>query len=600
MEQYAEVVQDLAGNAVPGASVQVLVGSVNGVLATIYDAAGTIRQNPITTGPLGEFAFQAANGKYALRVLVNGNEYRTVGPLSFYDPADDAGRTVSLLDFLSAEQRMDAYLRLGTLDMSDAIQAAIVSNTELYAPPGVYSYSRPLIGVEKFKLKGSKRGTVFKALPTFAAGNLTRTYVDAAGATKTLIWNDKAMFYLPCPNNSYLIDFQVEGVTFDLPADGSVGVFNAQRMAHSGFRDIFCNTSSYFVKGFDIWMTEWTNIRTRFSKSHFTIDTGTSNTFSRVHCDQKHSSGGNGYSFTNLTYSTMLNCGADFVDRAIYLNNCDGFELNGCGVESASRMFQIVFTDAAKKAAVTITGGKYAVYKAASATGTFVPYAVDGPGEVTITGAWLGIANPATAGGTYDKMAITNGAQVTTVNCRAPVEIDANKWWYVADANSALCIIEPGTGVRYVNRLGVNRRGAASAYKTLEYRKTITAGSAQTLVRIDNAPYGAACYGKITLDFFNSYSPDIGFFGRQEYLFSCTKETTATQVLNKTGDALTVSNSGGATLGAITAVFVRNADNTVDMQLTVPAAFGSTVVDIVAEYTSYIGGNASGEVMTGQ
>lgn len=89
MEQYAEVVQDLAGNAVEGASVQVLVGSVNGALATIYDAGGTQQQNPIITGQLGEFAFQAANGKYVLRVLVNGKPYRTVGPLTFYDPADD-------------------------------------------------------------------------------------------------------------------------------------------------------------------------------------------------------------------------------------------------------------------------------------------------------------------------------------------------------------------------------------------------------------------------------------------------------------------------------------------------------------------------------
>lgn len=89
MEQYAEVVLDLAGNAVPGASVQVLVGSVNGGLATIFDAGGTPQQNPIVTGALGDFAFQVANGKYVLRVLVKGTPYRTVGPLTFYDPNDD-------------------------------------------------------------------------------------------------------------------------------------------------------------------------------------------------------------------------------------------------------------------------------------------------------------------------------------------------------------------------------------------------------------------------------------------------------------------------------------------------------------------------------
>lgn len=92
MEQYAEVVLDLAGNAVQGASVQVLVGSVNGALATIYNASGTQVPNPISTGARGDFAFQAPNGKYALKVTVNGAQYATVGPLTFYDPLDDVDR----------------------------------------------------------------------------------------------------------------------------------------------------------------------------------------------------------------------------------------------------------------------------------------------------------------------------------------------------------------------------------------------------------------------------------------------------------------------------------------------------------------------------
>lgn len=92
MEQYAEVVLDLAGNAVQGASVQVMVGSVNGALATIYNASGTQVPNPISTGARGDFAFQAANGKYVLKVTVNGTQYATVGPLTFYDPGEDADR----------------------------------------------------------------------------------------------------------------------------------------------------------------------------------------------------------------------------------------------------------------------------------------------------------------------------------------------------------------------------------------------------------------------------------------------------------------------------------------------------------------------------
>lgn len=95
MEQYAEVVLDLAGNAVQDASVQVLIGSVNGALATIYNASGTQVPNPINTGPRGDFAFQAPNGKYALKVTVNGTQYATVGPLTFYDPNDDVDRVTT-------------------------------------------------------------------------------------------------------------------------------------------------------------------------------------------------------------------------------------------------------------------------------------------------------------------------------------------------------------------------------------------------------------------------------------------------------------------------------------------------------------------------
>lgn len=97
MEQYADVVLDLAGNAVEGATVQVLAGSGNAqsgytTAAQIFDVNGATQPNPVMTGKLGEFAFSAVNGKYVLRVMVRGTVYRTLGPLTFYDPVDDTER----------------------------------------------------------------------------------------------------------------------------------------------------------------------------------------------------------------------------------------------------------------------------------------------------------------------------------------------------------------------------------------------------------------------------------------------------------------------------------------------------------------------------
>jgi hypothetical protein len=344
-----------------------------------------------------------------------------------------------------------------------------------------------------------------------------------------------------------------------------------------------------------MWMIEWAGIRSRFSKSHFQIDTGTSNDFTNVHCDSKHSSGGTGFSLTNMTYCTMNACGADAVDRAYYFNNSE-VTMNGCGAESFSRLLQ-----ANNGSKITVSGGSLSIYKAASATGSFTPYQFsDANTKVTINGTWLGIRNPAAAGGTYGGLVVESGAEAVLENARYPVEMGggtASTWWYVL--GSAVLSLFDKSGTRYITQYGIGRVDGVSGEKSFEYTKTITAGAAQSILRIDNAAYGDSCWGKIELWLFNDYNPDFGFCGWQLYAFSAFKETTTSQGLAKLGDSVTQTNTGGVALGALTAAFVRNADNTIDLQLTVPAPFGSTKVMAVVRYMNQTGGNPKVAAITG-
>lgn len=101
MEQYADVVIDLEGNAIQGATVQIFSGAPNAWLqkdfttpAKLYDSNGT-QQDAVVTDGRGAFAFQAPNGKYVLQVKVRGTIYATIGPRLFYDPADDFDRVTA-------------------------------------------------------------------------------------------------------------------------------------------------------------------------------------------------------------------------------------------------------------------------------------------------------------------------------------------------------------------------------------------------------------------------------------------------------------------------------------------------------------------------
>ena len=91
MQKYQDVVLDAMGNAIAGASVQVLQYPSSSV-ATIYSDNGITQTiNPLTTDSLGRFSFFAANGNYTLQVSSPFITTVTVSDIQLFDPASITG-----------------------------------------------------------------------------------------------------------------------------------------------------------------------------------------------------------------------------------------------------------------------------------------------------------------------------------------------------------------------------------------------------------------------------------------------------------------------------------------------------------------------------
>lgn len=87
MQTYYDVVQDVQGRAIPGASVYVR-DSENSP-ATIYTPDGEPVVQPILTSDEGEFAFSAENGSYTVEIVQGGAS--DIRHVSLFDPADSVG-----------------------------------------------------------------------------------------------------------------------------------------------------------------------------------------------------------------------------------------------------------------------------------------------------------------------------------------------------------------------------------------------------------------------------------------------------------------------------------------------------------------------------
>lgn len=98
MQKYQDVVIDLSGNAVSGASVSVTSYST-GAAASIFDDNGAAITNPITSGSDGRFAFSAADGLYTI-TATKGSVSLTLSKVQLYD-ATSASATVLALGTIS-------------------------------------------------------------------------------------------------------------------------------------------------------------------------------------------------------------------------------------------------------------------------------------------------------------------------------------------------------------------------------------------------------------------------------------------------------------------------------------------------------------------
>jgi hypothetical protein len=616
------------GTPLVGGKVYTYAAGTSNPKATYTDAAGTIAQpNPIQLNVRGEPAspiYWSGNYRVEVRDLLDNLVYSVdnynTDPAGLWSVMANLAASVgsALLGFIqnavgavarTVQDKLREFVSVkdfgakgdGVTDDTVAWQKALDSGYNIWVPPGTYITSDNLNISGGIIIRGEYRKSIIKRVAGVAVTVVSRTYTDSTNTTFTRNYSDKVVFNLLFPNNSYLVDVIMDGLAFDLPTDATIGVFNAQRVAVSSFCNLYCNTSAYIVNGYDIWQTEWRNIRSQFSKSHFQIDTGTSNVFDRVYCNTKYNTGGNGFTFTNLDYTVMLGCAADSLDRAYYFtgSHCN-VTMTGCGSETFSRVIQV-----SNGARVTVNGGALWLFKNTGTVGsTFYPYQVDTGGVLTMNGTHMGVFDNSIAGATLAGFTVVTGGIVQLNNVRYPIEIGggtATSWWYVADATSVL-MLNDANGARYITARGPSRFDGVSNRKSFEYSKTIAAGSAQSVFRIPSSAYGDSFSAKITVHLINTYIGDMGFSGIMEFFITGFKETTTSQNLTAGSSSFTVSNTGAAGFGGVTGSLLRNGDNTVDFQLNVanaPQVVGNTVVTVFVDYMTNSATNASSTVITG-
>jgi hypothetical protein len=113
VQKYQNAIQDLKGNAIAGASINVyLYGTLT--TATIYSDNGVTPITPgsLTTDSEGEFGFYAANGRYTVSVVATGFTSQNFYDVLLFDPAD--GGVVSVKDFATTA---DSAVTAGTVNV---------------------------------------------------------------------------------------------------------------------------------------------------------------------------------------------------------------------------------------------------------------------------------------------------------------------------------------------------------------------------------------------------------------------------------------------------------------------------------------------------
>lgn len=147
MQKYINNVQDVNGRAI--SSARVTVYTLAGSVATIYSDDGiTTQNNPIQVNSAGMFSFYAADGRYTLSILANG-QTTTISDVLLEDPQDGSDAvfgdvTVTLLEATDAYDKRDirfyGAVGDGVTDDTAAFTSASASGLSVFIPKPSTSY----------------------------------------------------------------------------------------------------------------------------------------------------------------------------------------------------------------------------------------------------------------------------------------------------------------------------------------------------------------------------------------------------------------------------------------------------------------------------
>lgn len=89
MQKHEDTVQNLNGNVMVGATIQVMVAFTTTPATIFSDPAGQVPIDLLLTDNLGQFGFYAPNGRYDLFAIINGNRVAHDSDVLLFDPEDD-------------------------------------------------------------------------------------------------------------------------------------------------------------------------------------------------------------------------------------------------------------------------------------------------------------------------------------------------------------------------------------------------------------------------------------------------------------------------------------------------------------------------------
>lgn len=132
MQQRFDTAKAPSGQALGGASVTVLTSA--GAMATLYSDNGvTVKGNPVTANPQGEYSYYAANGRYSESIAATGFTTETNSDaVLLYDPADATYATVKSYGSDAAS-------------INAALAAIAGTGRTIFLPGGTYSCNAQIV-----------------------------------------------------------------------------------------------------------------------------------------------------------------------------------------------------------------------------------------------------------------------------------------------------------------------------------------------------------------------------------------------------------------------------------------------------------------------